>query len=116
MSSSIESAPASPVVYIVTQQPFDYTPATQYGTLYFLEPLKLAPASPNDDGGWNKRLMVKLRNQLQDYRPGEDFIVPTGQPTMLTLVGMVLAQMGNFHKFLGWDSRAQRYHVYEVEL
>jgi hypothetical protein len=105
-----------PIVYIVGQQPFDYTPASAFGTLYFMGAKKLAPQAPNDSGDWNKATLAAIRNDLKEYRPGVDYVIPTGQPSMLLLVGMILAHIGGPHRVLGWDARCQRYLVYNVSL
>lgn len=105
-----------PMVYVIGQQPFDYTPAQQFGTLYFMSARKLAPVAPGNGGDWNRSTLASIRNDLKDYRPDVDFIIPTGQPSMLMLVGMVLAQMGGPHRVLGWDGRRGHYLEYKVNL
>lgn len=105
-----------PTVYVVQQQPFDYSPAAEYGTLYFLKEAKLAPVAPNDNNQWNANVIRNLRQELSAYVPGRDYVIPTGAPTKMLLVGMLLSQMGSYHRLLGWDQRAQKYHLYELEI
>lgn len=103
-------------VYVVEQQPFDYTPATAYGDLYFLDSQKLAPNAPNAPDTWNRSVIHNLRRELAGYVPGYDFVVPTGAPSRMLVVGMLLAERGNTHRMLGWDNRTQRYLEYIVTL
>jgi len=105
-----------PMVYVVDQQPFDYSPAAAFGTLYFMRSVRLAPSAPNDRNEWNTNAIKQLRGELRDYIPGRDYVIPTGAPTKMLLVGMLLAQLGPTHKLLGWDARAQKYHCYELEI
>jgi hypothetical protein len=110
------SPEAAPMVYIVSQQPFDYTPAADYGTLYFMRPLKLAPTVEGDGGRYNLSRISTVRKELQDYRPGVDFIVPTGSPAGLLVVGMILGHIGQTHKMLQWDAQNQKYNMSEVQV
>lgn len=105
-----------PTVYIVEQQPFDYTPATSYGELRFLDSPRLAPSAPNAPDTWNKSVLHQLRRELGGYICGYDFIVPTGGPVRMLLVGMLLAEKGKKHKMLGWDNRTKRYLEYLIDL
>lgn len=109
-----EQIAAPPMVYIVSQQPFDYGPAADFGVLYFMKPLKLAPTVAGDGGRYNQSKISTARKELQDYRPGVDYIVPTGSPAGLLVVGMVLGHMGQSHKMLQWDAQNQKYNMSEV--
>lgn len=111
---SDQPAEAAPMVYIVSQQPFDYTPAAAYGVVYFMKPLKLAPSITGDEGRYNISLLREARKELQDYRPGVDYIVPTGAPAGLLVIGMILAQIGQSHKLLQWDARQQKYNLSHI--
>ncbi len=104
------------MVYVVEQQPFNYEPAAKYGTLYFLASARLAPKTPTGYNAHNESLIHRLKRELNDYAPGRDYIIPTGQPSKLLLVGMLLAQLGPRHRLLGWDARLQDYLEYIVEI
>lgn len=106
----------SPRVYVIEQQPFDYTPATVYGELHFLNSDRLAPSAPNAPDTWNKAVLHSLRRELSNYIPNYDFIVPTGAPSRMLVVGMILAGRGQTHKMLGWDNRQRRYLEYVINL
>lgn len=103
-----------PMVYIVSQQPFDYTPAAQWGVLFFMKPLKLAPSIAGDGGRYNQSKISSVRKELQEYRPGVDYLVPTGSPAGLMVVGMILAHLGQMHRMLQWDAQNQKYNMSEV--
>lgn len=105
-----------PMVYIVEEQPFDYMPATTYGELRFLDAPSLAPAAPNAPGTWNKSVLHQLRRELGSYVAGYDYIIPTGGPVRMLLVGMLLVEKGKKHKMLGWDNRQKRYLEYLIDL
>lgn len=111
-----EQTKAIATVYVVEQQPFDYSPATVYGQLSFMESKKLAPMSPNAPDRWNANILAQIRKDLMDYVPGVDLILPTGAPTRMVLVGMVLAEKGSKHRLLGWDGHSQRYLEYVISL
>jgi hypothetical protein len=113
-----QRAPESttPVVYVVEQQPFDYGPAAAYGEIKYLEKRKFAPASPSAPDTWNKTSIHRIRQELSSYVPWYDYIVPTGSPTKMLVVGMVLAEKGQNHRLLGWDARSRRYLEYHIKL
>lgn len=111
-----ETKRATPAVYIVEQQPFDYTPATSYGELVFLNSPRLAPAAPNAPSVWNRSVLHQLRHELANYIAGFDYIVPTGGPVRMLLVGMILPEKGKRHKMLGWENRTKRYLEYIIDL
>lgn len=104
------------MVYIIEQQPFDYTPATSYGELKFLDSPRLAPNAPNAPDTWNKAVLHQLRKELANYIPGHDYLIPTGGPVRMLIVGMLLAEKGRRHQMLGWDKRTSRYLEYTIEL
>jgi hypothetical protein len=101
-------------VYVVEQQPFDYAPASAYGDILFMDVQKLAPDSPSAGHSYNSRILTQIRRELSQYVPGIDFIVPTGSPAKMLVVGAVLKEKGPTHNVLGWDSRTQRYLHYVV--
>lgn len=114
MNDPVKASTAA--VYIVEQQPFDYTPATTYGRLVFLDTQRLAPAAPNAPDTWNRQVLHGIRRDLSGYVPGYDYIVPTGAPARMLVVGMVLAEKGKMHRMLGWDNRQRRYLEYIITL
>jgi hypothetical protein len=118
MTTTPSKTPAAdPTVYICEQQAFDYSPATVYGpNLRFIEAKQLAPQSPGAPDTWNKNVIHQIRKEMQDYIPGFDYVIPTGSPSRMLVVGMVMAEKGQKHRILKWDGRAQRYLQYDVTL
>ena len=116
MHVSSRPSSAKPKVFVLEQQPFDYSPATAYGELTFLKSSRLAPSAPGAPDNWNKGVVSSLRKELADYVPNLDYIVPTGAPNRLVVVGMLLRELGPRHRLLGWDARTQRYLEYIVEV
>lgn len=116
MNELIQVARKSPKVFVIEQQPFDYTPATVYGELVFMDSERLAPSAPNAPDTWNKTVLHSLRREISSYIPGYDYIVPTGAPSRMLVVGMLLAEKGRSHKMLGWDNRQRRYLEYVINL
>lgn len=103
-----------PVVWVLEQSAFDYSPA-----LVFAEKIQLVHAArltPNADCAWNQQVLHQLRYSLSDYRPGHDFVIPTGNPVRMVLASMVLRECGTQHQILGWDARVGHYHLYTLEL
>lgn len=107
---------AQPTVYVIEQQAYDYTSAEVFGQLHFIEAKPLAPQSPGAPDTWNRNVVHQIRNALQDYVPGLDFVIPTGSPSRMLLAGMLLTEKGKRHKILKWDGRTQRYLQYDVTL
>jgi len=102
---------SKPNVYIVERMPFDYSAAATFGEVVFMESQKLAPDAPNEDGmcKLNAAIVSEAAHQLADYIPGYDYLVPTGSPVKIMMVGMLLTSKGGNHKILKWDDRTQRY-------
>lgn len=103
-------------VFVLEQQPFDYSPAKTYGDLVFLTSKKLAPSSTGAPDTWNNDVVHSLRRELADYVSDLDYIIPTGSPSRMVTVGAILASKGKRHKILGWDARTQRYLEYIINL
>ena len=106
----------SPIVFVVEQQAHDYSSAIEYGTLQFMETRRLASTAPNVPETWNDRVTKFLRQQLMAYVPERDYIIPTGSPMKLMLVGLLLAEKGPRHRLLGWDSRNNKYLEYHISI
>lgn len=113
MTGTVEGRP-HPVVFVVEQGYFDYTPARVFAPeIRFLSAPRL---SPNGDPAWQQRVIVQISKELKDYTPGVDFVIPTGQPARMMLVAMIMREKGTFHNILGWDDRSQRYMLYALDL
>lgn len=111
-----DEAKARPRVYIVEQQPFNYSPADAFGDILFMDVQRLAPETPGAGTGWNSKILSQIRRELANYVPTIDFVVPTGSPAKLLAVGAALKEKGSIHNVLGWDGRTQRYIHYVMVL
>lgn len=111
-----DEAKSRPRVYVVEQQPFDYSPAKVYGDPLFMDVQRLAPHIDEAGFDWNAKILQQIRRELSDYVPEHDYLIPTGAPAKLVAVGAVLKEKGPNHYVLGWDAKTQRYLHYVVVL
>lgn len=100
-------------VYVVQQQmrtiegrrvpKLDLSQAESYGRLVYL----LGPeAKPDSDSA------RKLRVGLQDYDPSTDYLLPTGNPTLIGWTTAIAAHVGRGEvTILQWEGAEQRYVV-----
>ena len=110
-----ETEERKPRVFVIEQLPFDYRAADAFGEVYFFQTTaRLAPDAPTEQ--WNATIIHGLRRELAGYIAGIDWIVPTGAPERMVLVGMLLAERGERHNLLKWDARTQRYVPYSFNL
>lgn len=104
-----------PRVYVIEQQPFDYASAEVFGDVRFMNVQRLAPDTPSTTSKeFNNKIRFQISRELSEYVAGIDFIIPTGAPTKIFMVGGFLRLAGDWHNLLGWDARQQRYLHYVV--
>lgn len=104
----------SPIVWVVEQGEFDYSPARVFGPE--IRPIVADKLTPNADANWHAKTIQQMRRAFSDYVPGLDFVIPTGRPVRMMLAAMIMRERGVRHKLLGWDDRTQRYFLYELDL
>ena len=110
-----ESSKRVPIIWVVEQGAFDYSPARVFGGE--IRPLVIDPLTPNAaSANWHNKAIQQMRRALADYIPGIDFVIPTGRPVRMMLAALIMRERGEVHKFLGWDDRQQRYFSYEFDL
>lgn len=84
------------------------TPALEYGELVILMPQSQSMLAPVPTV---RALKEKLRNFTD-----EDYILPVGDPVLISTVAMVAAQQnGGRVKFLKWDKIQKKYFVIQVD-
>lgn len=110
-----------PIVFVLEHQPFDYNAATNFGELKFLATSKLAPEVTNINAeqgpdAWNTGVLSQLRRELTEYIAGHDYVLPTGAPVKMVIMGMILKEKGEKHRLMGWDARLQNYLIYNITL
>lgn len=103
-----------PVAWVIEPGAFDYSPAKVF--VEGIRQLTAPQLSPNADMAWHEAAIQGMRAALSDYRPGHDFVIPTGRPVRMMLAAMVMREISERHKLLGWDDKQQRYMVYDLFL
>jgi hypothetical protein len=100
-----------------TNSPVDYSPALDHG-----DSLSVVTRYEADQviGGSEmaKNMVEDLRSFAMAYNPDKDYIIPTGAPTMILLVGMLLHAAGHRRvRMLKWSPRDRRYRkiVWDLE-
>ena len=87
---------------------FDVTPAAVYGDIEILTSSKVTPLTPAPTV---QMLKHKLRNFNDD-----DYILPTGDPTIISMVVLVAAMMNRGRvKMLKWDRQARAYITIQID-
>lgn len=104
----------SPIVWVVEQGEFDYSPARVFGGE--IRVITADKLTPNADPSWHAKVIQQMRRDFSGYVPGVDYVIPTGRPVRMMLAAMVMRERGDRHKLLGWDDRTQRYFLYELDL
>ena len=104
-----------PKIFIVKEQmirgetgpiPMDYTPAMEYGDIEFIttHDLPMYGRSSVLDA-W----MEDVARFCRIYDPAHDFIVTTGQPMAIFMIGWMLARFNKTPHFLVWRREENRY-------
>lgn len=100
-------------VFIMDMNAFDYTPAEAFGEIVVLRGQNFASGASSKD--WNGEILHGLRKQLVDYKPMQDFMIPTGKPLRMCAISLLLAEHGPKHRFLAWDAMHYRYVPYTID-
>lgn len=104
----------SPIVWVVEQGEFDYSPARVFGGE--IRVITADKLTPNADPSWHVKVIQQMRRDFSGYIPGVDYVIPTGRPVRMMLAAMVMRERGDRHNLLGWDDRTQRYFLYELDM
>jgi hypothetical protein len=87
----------------------DLSPAAEYGELEVLLAHTQSLFAPVPT-------VRKLREKLENYSE-DDYILPVGDPVLMSTVAMVAGEMNNGRvKFLKWDRILRRYIVIQVDI
>lgn len=93
----------------VPKKSVDLTPAMLFGDLEVLLPHSQSMLAPVPT-------VRSLNTKLDDFTD-EDFILPIGDPVLISTVAMVAASKNSGRvKFLKWDKRVRRYFQIQVDL
>lgn len=111
-------ASRKPIVWVIKEQvrrgvtgpePMDYTPAMRYGDIEFITQYDL-PLHPN--GSLAANWWQAVKDFTHSFDPKQDFIVATGQPMAMVLIGYVLGVMRVEPTFLVWRREENKYIPY----
>lgn len=93
-----------PTVYIIQDSiGKNYIPALKYGAIKFLVPQ--SERQLNDLNGTIK----EIDGLLVDFSPDKDFVIPTGDPALIALVGGYLMLKYERLTILRWDRQERVY-------
>lgn len=98
------------IVWVIQEGNHDYSKAEKYGTVQFITKAELrsTPGSAQTE-----QVHEDIARFLKQYAPGIDYIVPTGNPVLVTLIGMYL-ETETDHKYLKYDNRQLDYVLYTI--
>lgn len=90
----------------------DFSPALEFGDLEFItiHDIPLYGKGVVMDQ-WNR----DVRDFVQKYDPMHDFIVTTGQPLAIFMIGYELAKSNKRPRFLVWRREENRYRVVNID-
>lgn len=94
-------------VWVVQEGLNDYQPAEQFGEVNFITDQEYS-SIPHSKV--NEVVHADIKKFLSLYVPGIDFIVPAGNPMVVSRV--ILALPNTDHRFLKWDGRKGIYVPY----
>lgn len=104
----------SKVVYVTQFVPkLSYDKAKEFGEVVFLTQNDLA-YDPSPDA-FNKGLIKRIDYLLEKYNPGRDYILLSGSPAIILLVGTLLDNDVE-HLVLRWDNRVYEYRLSTINL
>ncbi len=111
-----------PIVWVIKEQmvrdnagsnPMDFSPAMVYGDLEFITRSDM-PTHPHSGirMNWDEDVARFIKN----YDPDKDFIITTGQPVAIFMVGYALGCSGKIPRFLMWRREENRYRVFNASI
>jgi hypothetical protein len=59
----------------------------------------------------NNEIVNEMSKNLEEYRPGLDYILLTGSPMASVLVGFLLWDVFGIHKLLKWNNLTKTYEL-----
>lgn len=96
-------------VYVIVDNPrapMNFLSAEQYGKIEIIFDHNVSPT-------FLRRAYPILKEKLKDIKPG-DYVIPTGPPSLIALVGhLFLAKLGRL-RLLQWDRQTGQYYVVEA--
>lgn len=101
-------------VFVLHDAPFDFAPAEKWGEVHFITKAQLRS---HQQAGGNAQVKADINKFLREYRAGEDFIVLTGDPLAMWLLGASIeaAMPNQTHKILKWNARRADYTLFSLK-
>jgi hypothetical protein len=95
---------------MVGSQVMDYSPAEKFGELKFITTFDM-PLHVNSPARqvWREEVLEFVRN----YDPVKDFVILTGQPISIFIIGMMIAEAHKMPRFLKWQGQTGDYRIVE---
>lgn len=89
----------------------DYTPAVKFGDIIFISGVhdRISPFTHSLN---NSDILKRVQSICETFEP-EDYLVCSGSPTMMAIVGNLLGDRLN--NILVWDNREAVYHTLNVK-
>lgn len=105
----------NPVVFVTQETNHNFTKAERYGEVVFLTSKEFSRSSNSKR---NDEIIEEMRHGLRNFRPGVDFLLPSGSPIAIG-VAFALICLGCLDhpkkiQVLQWDNR--EYNYYPIEL
>lgn len=109
-----------PIVWVIKEQMrrtgvgsevMDFTPAMAYGELRFIlkHDMPMNPGSPMMKDWWDS-----IDRFADRYDADRDFIIATGKPSDIFMVGWSLGAHLKHPRFLNWQREENRYRVFDT--
>lgn len=104
-----------PRVFASQAMNFDYGPAEkEYGPVVMCSHSEIYPYGVTESNVRNAHSIE--RAIALDYRPGVDYLLPTGSVLAMAHMFAAAFDRGTVHLILKWDARAQKYYDYRLTL
>jgi hypothetical protein len=99
-------------VFVTQDAGHNYSKAEEFGPVVIVTDRELVPWAGSVS---NRRVITQMFDAMRDYRPGVDYILPSGSPLAIVIVAHMVAGRGEQHHYLKWDSRANEYYKFTVD-
>ena len=90
-----------------------FDPAARFGRIVHMFPLQIYPDL------FDTRVPMaigRLKQVLVDFNPERDYLLPSGDPLLTLLAGMILGERHPRITLLHWDRQAERYFPVDLNL
>jgi len=97
-----------PVVFVTQEQSrINYSQAEDYGDIVFLSLHDIPTVHTSLRAS---SAMKEISSKLKGYRPGIDYLLPSGSPLNIACAMLMAAHKNaDTHNILKWEARAQKY-------